>query len=580
MEVPVRTSFPFACCLLLTGVHAASIPAQGGTSGIVISQLYGGGGNSGATLRNDFIELFNSGNQAVTVTGWSVQYAAATGVSWNPTVLDGVIQPGQYYLIQEHAEGGGTVSLPTPDVSDNTNLSATDGKIALVSNATALSGASPTGSQIIDFVGYGAANAAEGSPVPALDNTTAAIRLSGGCTDTNNNRADFVLGPPVPRNSHSPVNLCSTAPLTPVFSILKTHTGNFTQGQNGASYTIMVANSGTASTNGQVTVTENTPNGLSAVSMSGRSWNCPPLGTTCTRSDTLNPGASYSTITVAVNVASNAPASVNNQATVAGGGASQQSASDLTTITPSGAPAPSIAAGGVVPVGSTVATIQPGEWVSIYGTSLASSTVTWNGNFPTSLGGTSVTINGKSAYLSFVSPGQINLQAPNDTGTGTVLVVVTNASGSASSTVTLAEFGPSFLLLDNKHVAGIIIRANGSGAYGGGTYDIVGPTGTSLGYSTVAARAGDTIELFGTGFGPTNPAVPSGQGFSGAAPTTNAVTLYINGVAATPAFAGLSGAGLYQLNLTVPSGVGTGDVSLVATVGGVQTPPTVVISLQ
>jgi len=341
-----------------------------------------------------------------------------------------------------------------------------------------------------------------------------------------------------------------------------------------------VANSGSAGTNGQVTVTENVPSGLSLVSMSGQSWNCPPGGNTCTRSDTLNPGASYSAITVTVNVASTAPTNVNNQVTIGGGGASPQSASDLTTITPSGPPAPSITSGGIVPVGSTVATIQSGEWVSIYGSNLASSAVTWNGKFPTSLGGTSVTINGKSAYLSFVSPGQINLQAADDTATGTVLVGVTTASGSAASTVTLAQFGPSFLLLDTKHVAGIIVRANGSGPYGGGTYDIIGPSGASLGYSTVAARAGDAVELFGTGFGPTNPAVPAGVTFSGAAPTTNPVTLYINGVSVTPAFAGLSGAGLYQINFTVPSSLGTGDVSLVATVGGVQTPPTVVISLQ
>ena len=109
---------------------------------------------------------------------------------------------------------------------------------------------------------------------------------------------------------------------------------------------------------------------------------------------------------------------------------------------------------------------------------------------------------------------------------------------------------PSFLLLDSKHVAGIILRSNGSGAYGGGTYDIIGPTGNSLGYPTVAAKAGDTIELFAVGLGPTNPAVPAGQAFSGAAPTTNPVTLLINNVSVTPTFAGLSGAGLYQINLT------------------------------
>lgn len=242
------------------------------------------------------------------------------------------------------------------------------------------------------------------------------------------------------------------------------------------------------------------------------------------------------------------------------------------------AESPTIA--GVFPVGSTVPTIQSGEWVSIYGTNLASSTVTWNGDFPTLLGDTSVTIDGKSAYLWFVSPDQINLQVPDDIATGPVPVVVTTASGTATSTVTLAPFAPAFLLLDSKHVAGIILRSNGSGAYGGGTYDILGPTGNSLGYATVAAAAGDYIELFAGGFGPTNPAALAGQAFSGPAPATGPVTILINNVGVTPAFAGLVGAGLYQVNLTVPAGLGAGDVPLVATVGGAQSPSGVVISLQ
>jgi uncharacterized protein (TIGR03437 family) len=218
-------------------------------------------------------------------------------------------------------------------------------------------------------------------------------------------------------------------------------------------------------------------------------------------------------------------------------------------------------------------TIQPGEWVSIYGTNLASN-ATWTGNFPTTLGGTSVTIDRKAAYLSFTSYGQINLQAPNDNATGVVPVVITTASGATvKSTVTLAEFGPAFFLLDGKHVAGIILRANGS-------YDILGPMGTSLGYPTVAAKAGDTVALFGNGFGPTSPPVLAGQVFSGAAATTNPVTVQISSVSVTPAFAGLSGAGLYQINLTLPAGLGTGDVPLMASVGGVQTGPGVVISVQ
>jgi uncharacterized protein (TIGR03437 family) len=147
------------------------------------------------------------------------------------------------------------------------------------------------------------------------------------------------------------------------------------------------------------------------------------------------------------------------------------------------------------------------------------------------------------------------------------------------ATVILARFAPSFNLLDTKHIAGIIIRPDGSGAYGGGTYDIIGPTGSSLGYPTVAAKAGDTVELFGVGFGPTNPAVPAGAAYVGSAPTTNPVTLSIGNRSLSPSFAGETSAGLYQLNVTIPSGLGSGDVSLQASVGGVQT-PVVMISLQ
>ena len=242
--------------------------------------------------------------------------------------------------------------------------------------------------------------------------------------------------------------------------------------------------------------------------------------------------------------------------------------------------APTITSGGIVPNDSSATTIQAGEWVSIYGVNLAGAPVTWTGNFPTSLGGTSVTIDGRKAYLRYVSPTQINLQAPDDSATGSVTVVVTTPNGTASSTVTLAEFAPSFNLLDTKHVAGVILRSDGSGAYGGGSYDIIGPTGTALGYATVAAQAGDSVELFGVGFGPTSPPVDAGALFSGSASTTNAVSLRINDVNIIPSFAGLSAAGLYQINFTVPASLGTGDVALVATVGGASTQPGVVISLE
>ena len=248
-------------------------------------------------------------------------------------------------------------------------------------------------------------------------------------------------------------------------------------------------------------------------------------------------------------------------------------------------PAPAITPSGIVPVYSTSTNIQPGEWISIYGTNLGpSSPATWNGNFPTLLGGTSVTIDGIAAYLWFVSSTQINLQVPDDANTGRpVSVVVTTGAGNTSSSVNLATVAPSFSLLgDDKHVAGIIARTDGSGTHGAGaaSYDIIGPTGSSLGYATVAAKAGDNIQLYGVGFGPTSPAAPAGQVLSGNPQTTNAVSLSINNKSVVTGFTGLSEAGLYQINVNVPAGLGTGDVPLVATVDGAQTQLGVVISLQ
>jgi uncharacterized protein (TIGR03437 family) len=242
---------------------------------------------------------------------------------------------------------------------------------------------------------------------------------------------------------------------------------------------------------------------------------------------------------------------------------------------------PSITPNGIGPLYSSSNTFQPGSLISIYGSNLATGTVSWNGDFVTTLGGTSITVDNRPAYPLFVSSSQINLQAPDDTATGVVNVVVTTPTGTATSTVTLAQFGPSFSLLDDRHVAGIILRSDGSGAYGGGAYDIVGPTGTSLGYKTVAAKAGDALAIFGTGFGPVTPAVPAGKAYSGDAATTSSVQLLINNVPVTPAFSGITSTGLYQISVVpVPTGLGVGDVPLLAIVGGVKTPLGVTLSLQ
>ena len=244
---------------------------------------------------------------------------------------------------------------------------------------------------------------------------------------------------------------------------------------------------------------------------------------------------------------------------------------------------PAILTGGVAPLFSTAAAIQPGAWVSIYGNNLitGSQALQWNGNYPITLAGTTVTINNKPAYLSYASAGLINLEAPDDTTRGAVKVTVTTANGSATAQITLADQSPSFNLLgDAKHVAAIILRSNGSGAFGGGSYDVVGPAGTTLGYPTVPAKAGDSVVMFGTGFGPTNPAVPAGTAFSGAATAVDAIGLTINGQAVTTSFAGEISPGLFQFNLTMPAGLGAGDLPLLAAVNGASTQANVLITLQ
>lgn len=201
-----------ASFLLGLAIGFLTSPLLAVSSTVVISQVYGGGGNSGATLKNDFIELFNRGAVPVDVTGWSVQYASAAGTTWQTTALSGVIPSGGYYLVQEAQGAGGTVDLPTPDATGTIPMSATAGKIALVNTTTALTGSGcPFSASIVDFVGFGStANCFEGTgPAPAPSNTTAVLRGAGGCTETDQNASDFATGPPAPRNSASATAACS-----------------------------------------------------------------------------------------------------------------------------------------------------------------------------------------------------------------------------------------------------------------------------------------------------------------------------------------------------------------------------------
>jgi predicted extracellular nuclease len=190
------------------------------SSGVVISQVYGGGGNAGAALRNDFVELFNRGTSSVSLTGLSIQYASATGTGTfgsNPvTPLAGTLAPGQYYLVQLASGGANGSLLPAPDATGTVNMAATGGKVALVNGtaglacnggSTACSGAQLA--QIIDLVGWDGANFYETAPAPATTAANAVGRLANGCTETDNNGADFVLvAPPTPRNTTSPSAPC------------------------------------------------------------------------------------------------------------------------------------------------------------------------------------------------------------------------------------------------------------------------------------------------------------------------------------------------------------------------------------
>lgn len=201
-------------------VKTPVIAAQPGD--VVISQVYGAGGNANAVYTNDFIEVFNRTTHTIDLSGWSVQYASATGTSWQVSPISGSIPAGGYYLVQEGAGSGGTTPLPTPDATGAINLSGTAGKVAVVATATALSGACPTGGTAMDVVGYGTTSCATSALGPTA-NTLADQRKSGGCFLTGDASSDFILGSAAPRNSASPARSCVVGPLDHV-----TVTGNLT----------------------------------------------------------------------------------------------------------------------------------------------------------------------------------------------------------------------------------------------------------------------------------------------------------------------------------------------------------------
>ena len=211
--------------------------------------------------------------------------------------------------------------------------------------------------------------------------------------------------------------------------------------------------------------------------------------------------------------------------------------------------------------------VESGSWVAIYGTGLAATTRSWQAsdfsgnNLPTTLDGVSVLIDGKKAAISYVSPGQLNVQAPTDTATGPVPVQVINSAGTATGTATLQDYSPAFFIFLTKYAAAV---HNSDGVY-------VAPAG-SFGSAATSrpAQPGESLQIYATGFGPTTPAVPAGQLVGSPVPLSNLTQLRvtIGGVAATVQYAGIVAAGEYQINVTVPQ-VPNGDQPILATIAGV-----------
>ena len=211
--------------------------------------------------------------------------------------------------------------------------------------------------------------------------------------------------------------------------------------------------------------------------------------------------------------------------------------------------------------------IESGSWVSVYGTGLASTTRSWQAsdfsgsNLPTMLDGVSVTIDGKKAAIAYVSPGQLNVQAPTDTAAGPVPVQVINSAGTAAGTVTLQNYAPAFFTFLTRYAAAV---HNTDGVY-------VAPAG-SFGSAAPSrpAQPGESLQIYATGFGPTTPAVLAGQLVVKAASLADLTQLRvtIGGVAATVQFAGIVAAGEYQINVMVPQ-VPNGDQPILATIAGV-----------
>jgi len=249
------------------------------------------------------------------------------------------------------------------------------------------------------------------------------------------------------------------------------------------------------------------------------------------------------------------------------------------TLAPAPSGPPSISAGGVVNAAGFQSSIASGSWVAITGANLCGTTRTWNaGDFsnngqtePQKLEDVTVTMGGLPAFVYYVSATQINVQAPT-LPPGPVSVMVSNANGTSQSTANVAAVSPAFFLWNGKYA--VATRPD---------FTYVGPPGLFPSITTTPAKPGDTVILWGTGFGATTPAVPPGTLTPSILATVNdQVTVTVGGLSAEYKGGALTpgNAGLYQIAITIPANAPNGDLPVLASIDGVQTPTGVSINVQ
>jgi hypothetical protein len=313
----------FTLMIIMTSSFAAS------SQGLVISQVYGAGGNAGATYQADFVELFNQTTSPISLSGYSVQYASATGTSWSKSDLPSVtLQSGQYFLLQMSTAGANGIALPTPDATATPQIamSATAGKVALVNSTTALSGTQcppPFVASIVDYVGYGStANCFEGSgPTPnAASSAASLVRASNGCTDNNDNATDFSSAIALARNTGSALNSCGSP--VPALSA-------------GPNITNLTTNTGVASAAVSFTLTgfnlTGFPGNINVLASAGLEVSLSSLGGFAGSINVPYTSASLSATLVYVRIASTAPqGAINGTITNSGGGAASNAVVTVT----------------------------------------------------------------------------------------------------------------------------------------------------------------------------------------------------------------------------------------------------------